>query len=177
MKVILNGKHSEESSVLALGMFDGVHIGHQVLLERARTLHMRRGAPLVVCTFARHPMELIAPEKAPRLLTTLEERISLISHAGADVFFAMPFDEQMRDQPPECYVGELVRRLHPKAEVVHRRCCRHWERRWASRSAWCRPSPCTGRRSALPPSGRSWLRATFPGPGRCWAGPTAAGSN
>ena len=45
MKVILNGKHSEESSVLALGMFDGVHIGHQVLLERARTLHMRWGAP------------------------------------------------------------------------------------------------------------------------------------
>ena len=117
MKVILNGKHSEESSVLALGMFDGVHIGHQVLLERARTLHMRYGAPVVVCTFARHPMELIAPEKAPRLLTTLEERISLISHAGADVFFAMPFDEQMRDQPPECYVGELVRRLHPKAIV------------------------------------------------------------
>ena len=117
MKVILNGKHSEESSVLALGMFDGVHIGHQVLLERARTLHLRYGAPVVVCTFARHPMELIAPEKAPRLLTTLEERISLISHAGADVFLAMPFDEQMRDQPPECYVGELVRRLHPKAVV------------------------------------------------------------
>ena len=64
MKVILNGKHSEESSILALGMFDGVHIGHQVLLERARTLHMRWGAPLVVCTFARHPMELIAPERA-----------------------------------------------------------------------------------------------------------------
>ena len=117
MKVILNGKHSEESSVLALGMFDGVHIGHQVLLERARTLHLRYGAPVVVCTFARHPMELIAPEKAPRLLTTLEERISLISHAGANVFLAMPFDEQMRDQPPECYVGELVRRLHPKAIV------------------------------------------------------------
>lgn len=117
MKVILNGKHREEASVLALGMFDGVHIGHQVLLERARTLHLRYGAPVVVCTFARHPMELIAPEKAPRLLNTLEERISLISHAGADVFLAMPFDEQMRDQPPECYVGELVRRLHPKAIV------------------------------------------------------------
>ena len=53
MKVILNGKHSEESSVLALGMFDGVHIGHQVLLERARTLHMRCGAPKPIAQYRR----------------------------------------------------------------------------------------------------------------------------
>ena len=114
MKVVLNGKHREEASVLALGMFDGMHIGHQVLLERARTLHMRWGAPLVVCTFARHPMELIAPERAPRLLTTLEERISLISHAGADVFSVGQFDPaavgpaQQRPGPGNVALSQLL---------------------------------------------------------------------
>lgn len=189
MKVILNGKHSEESSVLALGMFDGVHIGHQVLLERARTLHMRWGAPLVVCTFARHPMELIAPERAPRLLTTLEERISLISHAGADVFFAMPFDEQMRDQPPECYVGELVRRLHPKAVV-----CGYNHSFGAGGSGSPALLQALGAAlgfevSVVPPITlhgqevsstairQKLAQGDVSGARRCWAGPTAAGSN
>lgn len=113
MKVILDGKYSEKSCVLALGMFDGVHIGHQVLLKRAKVLAQRKGAPVVVCTFSRHPMELLAPEKAPRLLTSLEERVELIERQGADVFCAAPFDEAMRDRLPECYVGELVRRFHP----------------------------------------------------------------
>ena len=65
MKVILNGKHSEESSVLALGMFDGVHIGHQVLLERARTLHMRWGAPVGGRHMARPPPAAHGPRKGP----------------------------------------------------------------------------------------------------------------
>lgn len=113
MEIVLNGKAFAEKSVIALGMFDGVHIGHKVLLERARVLANREKCPLIVCTFQQHPMELLCPEKAPKLLTTPEERQQALEAMGADMFFALPFDRETAEMPPECYVGELVRRFHP----------------------------------------------------------------
>lgn len=113
METILDGRLKTEASVLALGMFDGVHLGHQVLIKKARTLADAAGVPLVVCTFMKHPLELIAPEKAPALLTTFEERSLLLKDMGVDYLYAMPFDSEMMNLLPECYVGELVRRFHP----------------------------------------------------------------
>lgn len=113
MEIVLNGKAAAEKSVIALGMFDGVHIGHKVLLQRARVLANREKCPLIVCTFQQHPMELLCPEKSPKLLTTLEERQNALEALGADMFFALPFDRDTADMAPECYVGELVRRFHP----------------------------------------------------------------
>lgn len=117
MQIILDGKYKADKSVVALGMFDGVHIGHQVLLRKARALAEEHHAPLVACTFARHPLSLIAPEKAPALLTTAEERSALMESLGVDVLYAQPFDEALMHMPPEDYVGQLVRHFHPLAVV------------------------------------------------------------
>lgn len=117
MEIVLNGRAAAEKSVIALGMFDGVHIGHRVLLERAAFLAREAGCPLVVCTFQQHPMELLNPAKNPKLLTTMEERQQLIASIGADVFFALPFDREAAETLPEVYVGQLVRQFHPTAVV------------------------------------------------------------
>lgn len=113
MQIITDGRAAAEKAVLALGMFDGVHIGHKVLLQRAKVLAKRSHAPLVVCTFTGHPLEQIAPERCPPSLTTFDERAALLEAAGADILFASLFTEEMRQMPPEVYVGELVRRFHP----------------------------------------------------------------
>ncbi len=113
MQTILDDAWHTEKSVVALGMFDGVHIGHQVLLQKARALADQRGVPLVVSTFMEHPLRLVAPEKCPPLLTTFDERAKRMEALGVDVLYAMPFDKKVADMPPEDYVGQLVRRFHP----------------------------------------------------------------
>lgn len=113
MQIILDGRIKTERAVLALGMFDGVHIGHQVLLRRAKSLAGQRGVSLVACTFVSHPMTLIAPEKCPPMLSTFDERAKLMEEMGVDILYAMPFDKKMMNMPPEEYVGELVRHFHP----------------------------------------------------------------
>ena len=117
MQIVLDEKYCAKSSVLALGMFDGVHIGHRVLLERAAHLAKERNVPLVVCTFQQHPLQVIAPEKCPPMLSTFEERNQLMEAMGVDVLCAMPFTRDVMDMLPEEYVGQLVRRFHTVAVV------------------------------------------------------------
>ena len=107
-----------ETSVLALGMFDGVHLGHQALLNKARELADRFQAPMVVMTFDRHPLNLIAPGMAPPMLTTPAERMRLLEQYGADVVCVSPFTEELRDMAPEAFVQLLVDHWHPKAVVI-----------------------------------------------------------
>ena len=107
-----------ESSVLVLGMFDGVHIGHQALMRAARSLADEHHAPMVVLTFDRHPLSLIAPAMAPPMLTTPQERIRLIEQYGADIVCVCPFTEKTRDIEPDVFVQQLVDRWHPVAVVV-----------------------------------------------------------
>ena len=118
MRISLDGRIHTDGAVVALGMFDGVHIGHQVLLQKAKTEALRARVPMVVQTFAEHPLCLLAPEKCPPLLTTLEERIALMEQQGVDIFCATPFDAETRDQLPEEFVGLLVRQWRPRAVVV-----------------------------------------------------------
>ena len=118
MRIELDGNSGAQASVVALGMFDGVHVGHRVLLDKTKVLATRLGVPMVVQTFAQHPLTLIDPDRCPPLLTTLAERAALIEARGADIFSADPFTEALRDMPPEDFVGHLVRRWKPKAVVV-----------------------------------------------------------
>lgn len=117
MQIVLDQKYHTKSSVLALGMFDGVHIGHRVLLERAAHLAKEHGVPLVVCTFQEHPLQVIAPEKCPPMLSSFDERNQLMESLGVDVLCAMPFTHDVMEILPEEYVGQLVRRFHPVAVV------------------------------------------------------------
>ena len=118
MELSLDGKRSTDRSVVALGMFDGVHLGHQVLLRKARHIATQEKAPLVCCTFTSHPMALIHPDACPPMLTTLDERAALIKKQGADILCASAFSAELRDLPSEVFVGRLVQRWHPVAVVV-----------------------------------------------------------
>ena len=118
MRTSLNEQVKTERSVLALGMFDGVHLGHQVLLKKAQVLAKQQGTPLVAGTFTTHPMALIAPERCPPMLTTVEERSRIMEAMGVDVLYAQPFDQQTMNQRPEEYIAELCRRFHPRFIVV-----------------------------------------------------------
>lgn len=106
------------ASVVVLGMFDGVHVGHQILLQKARVLARRKGIPLVVDTFQNHPLCLLQPDKCPPLLTTPAERECWMEEHGVDILCSRAFTEQTRNMPPEDFVGYLVRQWHPKAVVV-----------------------------------------------------------
>ena len=76
---------------VAIGNFDGVHRGHQALLEEARARARRRGGPSAVLTFAPHPARLFAPAKAPPLIMSLERRLELFAEAGIDVAIVEAF--------------------------------------------------------------------------------------
>jgi len=94
-------------SVVSIGVFDGVHLGHQAILaanvERARALDLR---PTVV-TFRGHPKRVLLG-RAPRTLTTLEHRLELFRRAGISHTLALAFDESMRDTPADVFVREVL---------------------------------------------------------------------
>lgn len=124
--------------VLAVGFFDGVHKGHQAVIasaiERAREMHGQAW----VLTFNRHPLSLLAPSKAPPLLTTLDERLELLASTGVDGALVLKFTRQLANVPPELFVQWLCgadRKAPPDAGASVRgrnsglcevRCGRNW---------------------------------------------------
>ncbi len=118
MRICLDDTIHTQASVVALGMFDGVHLGHQALLREARRLADEHNVPMVVMTFDRHPLSLIAPDMAPPMLTAPQERMKLLETYGADIVCVSPFTKQLRDLPPEAFIQSLVDHWHPKALVV-----------------------------------------------------------
>ena len=107
-----------EASVAALGMFDGVHIGHQSLIRRAVALAKEMDASSVVCTFDRHPLSLICPERAPKPLRTLQENLKQFERLGADYALVEPFSREFSELSPEDYLRALVKNLRAKALVM-----------------------------------------------------------
>lgn len=108
-----------EHSAVSIGIFDGVHVGHKALLAVLRSRADQLGVPAVALTFDRHPMELLAPERAPRYISTLDQRISLLKDAGVDDVAVVRFDQDVADLSPEEFVDRiLVERLKVKSVVV-----------------------------------------------------------
>jgi len=118
MRLMLSDARIDGPSVLALGMFDGVHAGHAWLLRAAREWGSLEGLPVVVCTFSRHPLALLRPGEAPPMLSTVPERASRMAFLKADALAVLPFDEDMRDLPPQDFVKMLTRRFSPRHVVV-----------------------------------------------------------
>lgn len=95
-------------SVVVIGVFDGVHRGHQALLARARATADAAGLPLVAVTFDPHPLEVVRPGAHPHLLSTTEQRVRLLGAAGADAVLVTTFDAALSRLSPEEYVDLFV---------------------------------------------------------------------
>jgi len=103
--------------VVVLGMFDGVHRGHQALLMRGGELAQDMAFPLSVCCFEPHPLKVLKPEKAPPLLSTLPEKARVMHSFGVDNLCITRFDRARADQSPEDFMAELVEVYAPVVVV------------------------------------------------------------
>jgi riboflavin kinase/FMN adenylyltransferase len=108
-----------EGTVVTIGAFDGVHLGHRRLIDRARTTAREIGALSAVVTFDRHPASVVRPGSAPLLLTDLDQKLALLAAAGPDLTVVLHFDAQRAAEPAEEFVAEvLVGCLNARAVVV-----------------------------------------------------------
>ena len=117
MRVIRGTKKAGER-VVALGTFDGVHLGHQALLKTAKAYARAHDIPLRVYTFDRHPLEVIAPKFAPKILTTLHEKMSKMCRLGVDEVQLVTFDRDMADLEPEAFLCRLREAMDVRAVVA-----------------------------------------------------------
>ncbi|MGE5588499.1 MAG: bifunctional riboflavin kinase/FAD synthetase [Clostridia bacterium] len=95
-------------SVIALGTFDGVHLGHQEILRRCVAYAKCCGARAVAFTFERHPLRVIRPQSAPAQLTDIEDKLALIAATGIEVAVVARFDEAFARATPEEFVREVL---------------------------------------------------------------------
>jgi riboflavin kinase/FMN adenylyltransferase len=96
-------------AVVTIGAYDGVHLGHQAVLRLVRELAAARGFEAALVTFDRHPAEVVRPESAPRLLTTLEQRLELLDATGdLDLCWVLTFDEARSKEAAEEFVREVL---------------------------------------------------------------------
>lgn len=107
---------NRESSVVVIGNFDGVHPGHTEVIHRARAIGA--GQRVIVLTFWPHPASVVRPGGGPRLLTRLDERVDLLTRAGADEVRVINFTPEFSQKSPETFVAEYVEPLNPATVVV-----------------------------------------------------------
>jgi len=105
--------------VVTIGVFDGIHRGHQSIIAEAVRLAGERGVPSVLLTFVPHPSEVVRPGSHPPVLTSIVRRAELVEQLGIDVFCPLPFTLEFSRMAPDEFVHHaLVERLHASAVVV-----------------------------------------------------------
>jgi riboflavin kinase/FMN adenylyltransferase len=105
--------------VVTIGVFDGVHRGHQQIIGRAVERARDTGLPSVVLTFDPHPSEVVRPGSHPAVLTPIRRKAEILERLGVDVLCVQPFTPEVSRQGPDEWVHEvLVERLHAAAIVV-----------------------------------------------------------
>lgn len=106
-------------SAVALGVFDGVHLGHRAILGTAVAHGREAGMPAIACTFDPQPSEILQPGRAPLPITTLDERLALIEGCGMDGAVVLPFTRELAAIEPEAFVKDvLLARLGAREIVV-----------------------------------------------------------
>src|SRR5947199_9411974 len=96
------------AAVVALGAFDGIHLGHRAILGTAVTQARREKLRPLACTFDRHPMEVLQPEKAPLPTTTLEERLDVIAETVIERTVVTAFMRAVVTAEPEAFVCDVL---------------------------------------------------------------------
>jgi len=116
----LDGLPVFTNSVVTIGTFDGVHLGHQKLIERIKLLSQQIGGESILVTFHPHPRIVINPEdKSLRLLNTIDEKMVLLERFGVDNLVIVPFSRAFSEQSAENYISSfLVKNFNPKYIVI-----------------------------------------------------------
>ena len=108
-----------ERAVITIGAYDGVHLGHQAVIDHVRRRADELGARSAVVTFDRHPASVVRPESAPPLLTTPDRKLELLEATGVDACVIVRFDAAQASESPESFVERvLVECLGTRAIVV-----------------------------------------------------------
>ena len=97
-----------EGTVVTIGAYDGVHLGHQAVIRLVRQRAAERRLRSAVVTFDRHPASVVRPESAPRLLTDLEQKLELLEETGIDYCLVITFDEARSRETAEAFVRDVL---------------------------------------------------------------------
>ena len=97
-----------DGSVVTVGMFDGVHRGHRVLLDRVAAEAAGRGVPAAAVTFDRHPLAVLRPGSEPPLLTTLDRKVDLLGQAGMAVVLMLEFTSELSQVGAEDFATQVL---------------------------------------------------------------------
>lgn len=112
-------KQPFHNAVVTLGNFDGVHLGHREIFRSVVTTAQRMAGTAIVCTFQPHPLKVLAPDHAPRMINTAAEKERLIEASRLDVLLSIPFTAQLAALSPQQFVDDiLVRTIGVKRLVV-----------------------------------------------------------
>ncbi len=102
---------------LAIGVFDGVHLGHQAVIESALAASGEEGGVAVVVTFDPHPVSVLQPERAPRLLASTQHKLLLLKKSGIESVLVLPFDEAFSQLSGEEFILALVEACRPLKQI------------------------------------------------------------
>lgn len=95
-------------SVVTIGAYDGVHLGHRAVIAQVRTRAAALGARSVVITFDRHPASVVRPESAPKLLTDAQQKLELLASTGVDATLVVPFNADQAGEAPVDFVQRVL---------------------------------------------------------------------
>ncbi|SFL38839.1 bifunctional riboflavin kinase/FAD synthetase [Pelosinus propionicus] len=111
-------KDQYPSITVALGTFDGVHIGHQKVISRSVELAKQLGGTSVVFTFSNHPLSIIAPERCPLQIITQDDKVELIEKLGVDILLNIPFTAEFLKLSASQFIHLLLDQLNPKHILI-----------------------------------------------------------
>ncbi len=97
-----------ERTVVTIGAYDGVHLGHQAVIRHVRRLAEERSAKSALITFDRHPATVVRPESAPKLLTGPDQKLALLEATGLDAVVVVTFDEAQANESPESFIQRVL---------------------------------------------------------------------
>ena len=107
-----------KNPVVALGMFDGVHLGHQSVISRAVEVAKKIGGTSIVFTFSNHPLTVLSPEDAPLMIGSRSLRRDIVESLGVEVLIEIPFTKEFSKKTPEEFLNLLQEKIAPAYVVT-----------------------------------------------------------